>query len=57
MKTERLNADHIRAALRTQEARIRELLDAIELRDAGTDAVVSQIELVEDSLRRLRLAA
>lgn len=57
MQTERLNADRIRAALRTQEKRIRELLDAIELNDAGADAVISQIRLVEGSLRQLRTAA
>lgn len=57
MTTERLNSDRIRAALRTQEKRIRELLEAIELNDAGVDAVISQIRLVEGSLRQLRMAA
>lgn len=57
MTHERLSTDHIRAALRTQEKRIQDILDAIELNDAGAEMVRDQIRLVETSLRRLRLAA
>lgn len=54
---ERLDTDRLGAALRAQEKRIRDLLDAIESNDAGTEAVISQIRLLEGSLRQLRLAA
>jgi hypothetical protein len=57
MKIEKLNADHIRAALCTQVTKIKEILDAIELDDAGPEAVNAQIRMVEGSLRQLRLAA
>lgn len=57
MKIEKLSAEHIRAVLRSQEQRIKDILDSIELNDAGAETVVDQIRLVEDSLRRVRLAA
>jgi hypothetical protein len=57
MKIEKLSADHIRAVLRSQEQRIKDILDAIEMDDAGAETLVDQIRLVEDSLRRVRLAA
>jgi hypothetical protein len=54
MKTAKLSPDHIRAALRTEEKQIQDLLDAIELNDAPVDAIVDQIRHIELNLRRLR---
>ena len=57
MRKIKLHPDHIRAALRTEEKRIKELLDAIELNDAPLEVVVNQIQHIEEGLRQLRLVA
>lgn len=57
MKNEKLNPDHVRAALRVREKQIKELLDAIELNDASMDVVVDQIRHIEMGLRNIRRAA
>ena len=54
MKTLKMSPDHIRAALRTEEKQIKELLDAIELNDAPVDVIVGQIRYIEQNLRRIR---
>ncbi len=57
MKNEKLSLDHIRAALRTQEKRLKELLDHIELNEAGYTTIIHQITYIEDGLRRIRYSA
>lgn len=57
MIKERLSIEHIRAALRTEERKMKELLDAIELNDATFTTVIYQITRIEDGLRRIRYAA
>ena len=57
MKNASVNEEIFRAALRTQELRIQEILDSIEKRDTNIDIVAHQVRLVEESLRRLRRAA
>lgn len=56
MKT-RLHIDTFRAALRTEEKNLKDLLDAIELNDVGQDTVVHHIRHIEEGLRRIRRAA
>jgi hypothetical protein len=57
MKNERLTVDHVRAALRSEESKLKELLDAIELNDVSADVVVYQVRRIEEGLRRIRRAA
>jgi hypothetical protein len=57
MKNATVNEEIFRAALRTQELRIQEILDSIEKKDTNVDIVAHQVRLVEESLRRLRRAA
>lgn len=46
-----------RAALRTEEKRLKELLDAIELNDVSAESIVLQIRQIEEGLRKIRQAA
>jgi hypothetical protein len=57
MNKTKLHIDTFRAALRTEERRMKELLDAIELNDVSQETVVEQIRQIEDGLRRIRQAA
>jgi hypothetical protein len=55
-----VKTDHmalLRAALRSEERKLKDLLDSIELNDVTVETALTQIRQVEDSLRRLRQAA
>ena len=57
MRIEKLAVEHVRAALRTEEKQLKELLDAIELNDATFGTILYQITRIEDGLKRIRYAA
>ncbi len=57
MRRETLNQDHVRAALRLEEHRLKAPLDAIDLNDATNEVVAHQVRHIEEGLRRVRRLA
>lgn len=57
MTNEKLKGEHIQAALRMEEKRLRDLMAAMEMDDVPPAAVVHQIRFIEDGLKRIRRAA
>jgi hypothetical protein len=50
-------AERLRAALRTEEQKLKTILDAIENADVDVPAVAEEIRRVEEGLRKIRRAA
>lgn len=57
MKPQTFNADALRAALRTTEVRLVELLKDLELNDVDETTMTSRIRDIEKGLRRMARAA
>ncbi len=54
MGNTKIHPDHVRAALRLEEHKLKLLLDAIELNDASPETVNHQIRHIEEGLKRVR---
>jgi hypothetical protein len=54
MKNAKIHPDHVRAALRLEEHKLKLLLDAIELNDASDETINHQIRHIEEGLKRVR---